>query len=156
MRTLKRILRYLCLRIRRFHSEVLEVAQFIAENVSNSGNQQGNRWMHLRCLQHGLILSTDTVGILMQLLDPAGIQLRLMRRLRRRQYFGQGPDYIWHVDSYDELKQYGLCINRCIDGFSKQVIWLNVYIASSNPKVIAGYYVEAVRMRHGCPGLNER
>ncbi|KAL3887987.1 hypothetical protein ACJMK2_000372 [Sinanodonta woodiana] len=39
----------------------------------------------LRCLQHGLIVSRDTVGILMQLLDPAGIQLRLRRRLRGRQ-----------------------------------------------------------------------
>ncbi|KAL3875756.1 hypothetical protein ACJMK2_033674 [Sinanodonta woodiana] len=41
MRTLKRILRNLCL-FRRFHSDIVEVAQFIEENVSNSGNQQGS------------------------------------------------------------------------------------------------------------------
>ncbi|KAL3880304.1 hypothetical protein ACJMK2_032552 [Sinanodonta woodiana] len=93
MRTLKRILRTLYLFRRRFNSDVLEVAQFIEENVSNSGNQQGYRWMHLHCLQHGLIL-----------LDSAGIQLRQRRRLRRRQYLGQGTDYIWHADSYDKLK----------------------------------------------------
>ncbi|KAL3842152.1 hypothetical protein ACJMK2_020197 [Sinanodonta woodiana] len=50
MRTLKRILRNLCLFRRRFHSDIVEVAQFIEENVSNSGNQQGYNWMHLRCL----------------------------------------------------------------------------------------------------------
>ncbi|KAL3831901.1 hypothetical protein ACJMK2_023595 [Sinanodonta woodiana] len=80
--TLKRILRTLYLFKRRFHYDVLELAQFIEENVSNSCNQQGYH----------------TVGILIQLLDPAYIPLRLRRRLRRRQYLGQGPDYIWHVD----------------------------------------------------------
>ena len=77
--------------------------------------------------------------------------LRRRRRLRRRQYFANGPDFIWHIDSYDKLKHYGLCINGCIGGFSCQIIWLNVYKTSSNPRTIAGYYMEAIRSRNGCP-----
>jgi hypothetical protein len=55
------------------------------------------------------------------------------------------------MDSYDKLKQYGLCINGCVDGFSRQIIWINVYRTSSNPRVIAGYYIKAVALRGGCP-----
>ena len=32
----------------------------------------------------------------------------MKRRLRRRQYHSKGPDFLWHIDSYDKLKQYGL------------------------------------------------
>ncbi len=34
-------------------------------------------------------------------LDPAGVSMRRARRLRRRNYFAKGPNFIWHLDSYD-------------------------------------------------------
>ena len=73
--------------------------------------------------------------------------------MKRRQYFAKGPNYLWHVDSYDKLKPFGLCISGCIDGFSRRIIWLNVYRTSSNPRVIAGYYMEAVQELLGCPRM---
>ncbi|KAJ8309994.1 LOW QUALITY PROTEIN: hypothetical protein KUTeg_011859 [Tegillarca granosa] len=80
--------------------------------------------MHLQCTQHGI--TRDNVQILMKLLDPIGVQIR--QKKTRRQYFSKGPDFIWHLDSYDKLK-------------------------SNNPRVIAGYYMEAVNSRKGCPSL---
>ena len=77
----------------------------------------------------------------------------MKRRLRRRQYHSKGPDFLWHIDSFDKLKQYGLCVNGFIDGFSRKIIWVNVYKTSSNPRVVAGYYIEAVSKRRGCPAL---
>ena len=151
MRTLKRNLRAQGLFRRRFHTDLLTVALFIEEQVSNSGHQQGYRWMHLRCIQQGMTVSRDTVQVLMQILDPIGVELRLKRRLRRREYFARGPDYLWHIDSYDKLKKFGLCINGCIDGFARQIIWVIVYKTASNPRVVAGYYMDAVAARKGCP-----
>ena len=55
------------------------------------------------------------------------------------------------MDSYDKLKPYGICINGCIDGYSRNVIWLEAYTTSSDPKVITGYYSEAVARLGGCP-----
>ena len=95
----------------------------------------GHRWMHRKCLECGLCVSRDTVYYLLQILDPRGIRLRKKGRLKRRQYFAKGPNYLWHLDSYDKLKPFGLCISGCIDGFSRQLIWLNVYHTSSNPRV---------------------
>ena len=109
--------------------------------------------MHQKCVQIGMTVSRTMVYILIQILDPEGIETRRKGRLKRRQYFAKGPNYLWHVDSYDKLKPFGLCISGCIDGFSRRIIWLNVYRTSSNPRVIAGYYMEAVTELLGCPRM---
>ena len=153
MRTLKRILRGEGLFRRKFHTDILQAALFIEEKIGSEGCQHGYRWMHLRCLQYGIRIPRDYVHIIMKLLDPAGIELRLRKRLKRREYGAKGPDFAWHLDSYDKLKRYGLCINGCIDGFSRHIVWLKVYKTSSNPRVIAGYYIEAVHERGGCPSI---
>ncbi|XP_031333705.1 uncharacterized protein LOC116163746 isoform X2 [Photinus pyralis] len=84
-------------------------------------------------------------------MDPQGVEIRKRKRLRRRQYLNKGPNFLWHVDSYDKLKPYGICINGCIDGFSRHIIWLRVGSTSSDPKVIGGYYLDVVKEIGGCP-----
>lgn len=49
------------------------------------------------------------------------------------------------MDAYDKLTPYGIAISGCIDGFSRKIIWLRVGRTASNPKVIAGYYIQAVK-----------
>lgn len=107
--------------------------------------------MHNKCKLSGLIVSRDTVYHLMKILDPDGILKRKRRRLHRRQYVSNGPDNVWHIDSYDKLKPYGIAINGCIDGFSRNIIWMEANSTNSDPKVIADYYIKAVQRRRGCP-----
>lgn len=112
---------------------------FIYTQLRGSGCMHGYRWMHQKCLKEGMTVPRNVVYSLMQILDPKGIEIRKKGRLRRRQYFTKGPNYLWRVDAYDKLKPYGLCISGCIDGFSRHIMWLNVYHTSSNPRVIARY-----------------
>lgn len=149
--TLKRVLRRLNLWRRKNYSEVLDVALFITEQLESSGKLHGYRWMHKKCLQTGYQIPRDTVYELMKLLDPEGISDRKRKRLRRRIYKSKGPNYVWHVDSYDKLKPFGIAVNGCIDGFSRNVIWLEANTTNSDPKVIAGYFIEAVKRKQGCP-----
>lgn len=67
----------------------------------------------------------------------------------RRMYVNPGPNYLWHVDSYDKLKPFGICINGAIDGFSRLMVWLHAYSTNSNPKIIAGYFLAEVEKRMG-------
>ena len=76
---------------------------------------------------------------------------RRARRLHRRNYHSAGPHHCWHIDGYDKLKPYGFGIHGCIDGFSRSIIWLNVYHTNNDPSVIAGYYVTALDDLKGCP-----
>ena len=149
--TLKRVLRRLNLRRRKNFSDVVDVAPFILEELESTGQLHGYRWMHLKCKQAGFNIPRDMVYELLKLLDPEGVSQRKRKRLRRRQYKSKGPNYVWHIDSYDKLKPFGIAINGCIDGFSRNVIWLEANTTNSNPKVIAGYFIEAVKRKKGCP-----
>ena len=44
-----------------------------------------------------------------------------------------------------------MCINGAIDGFSRFIIWLEAKKTNSDPRVITGYYMKAVRKLHGTP-----
>ena len=150
-RTLHRILRERNCYRRRNTSDLGTVIAFVQQLLNESEALHGYRWMHLRCLQQGLVISRDDVRVMISILDSAGVAARTARRLRRREYFSKGPNYIWHFDGYDKLKPYGLCVSGCIDGYSRYIIWLKVYKTNNDPKVISGYYMECVRERMGAP-----
>ncbi|XP_060912008.1 uncharacterized protein LOC132988566 [Labrus mixtus] len=108
--------------------------------------------MYRKCLGHGLKVRKEDVRLILSELDPVSSRMRQRRRLRR-QYFSEGPNFIWHMDSYDKLKPYGICINGCIDGFSRKIMWLKAAQTSSNPHVIGGYFVEAMEEVGGGPRI---
>ena len=110
--------------------------------------------MHLKCLQVGLCVQQETVLSLLHIIDPQGVNACKRKRLRRRQYYNIGPNYVWHnTDGYDKLKPYGICIHGSIDGCSRSIVWLEAYTANNDPEVVAGYLIEKVTTRMGCPTL---
>ncbi|XDV31020.1 hypothetical protein PO909_033797 [Leuciscus waleckii] len=150
-RHLKRILRERGLFRRKNYSSLVDLIDFIRNQLQFSGQIHGYRWMYAKCREKGLRVRKEDVRLVLKELDPRGVAVRRARRLRRRNYFAKGPNFSWHLDSYDKLKPYGICINGCIDGFSRKIIWLNAYTTSSDPKLIGGYYIEAVERLGGCP-----
>jgi hypothetical protein len=68
--------------------------------------------------------------------------------LRKRKICWQSGIYIVR---YDKLKSYGLCISSCMDGFSRKMNWPNVYHTNNDPRVIGGYFLQAVAQYGGCP-----
>ncbi|VDI57952.1 Hypothetical predicted protein [Mytilus galloprovincialis] len=81
---------------------------------------------------------------LVRILDADGIERRKGRRLRRRKYISRGPNYVWHLDGYDKLKPFGICIHGCVDGFSRKIIWLQASITNKRPEVVADFFLKAV------------
>ncbi|XP_057690895.1 uncharacterized protein LOC130920720 [Corythoichthys intestinalis] len=151
LRTLERMLRKKKLWRRRNKTDEMEVANFIEHQLQTSGKQHGYRWMHQKCWLSGIITDRETVRQLMRLMDGHGVDLRARNRLRRRAYVSRGPNYVWHIDGYDKLKPYGICISGCIDGFSRKIMWLEAYKTNNNPHVIAGYFIDAVAENNGYP-----
>ncbi|XP_065136100.1 uncharacterized protein [Paramisgurnus dabryanus] len=119
--------------------------------MATSGRLQGYRWLHLRAIRRGYVVSQENMRMIIKAIDPEGVEHRRARRLRRRQYFSRGPNALWHMDSYDKLKPYGIAINGCIDGFSRFVLWMEAYNTNSDPIVIAAYYISTVTGIGGCP-----
>lgn len=134
-RSLKRLQSKLKLYRRKKFSKIEDVIKFLEEELQKASQLHGYRWFHLKCLQNNLVVTQEIVRELLLYLDPKGVEIRKRKRLRRRQYHNKGPNYLWHIDSYDKLKPYGICINGCIDGFSRQLIWIRAGLTSNDPKV---------------------
>ncbi|XP_045158598.2 uncharacterized protein LOC123524453 [Mercenaria mercenaria] len=151
LRSLKRILSRMKLFRRINKSDQLSVGLYVMENVMTSSKQLGYKMMHQKLLQEGYVVTQETVRLMMHICDKEGIEQRRRTGLQRRMYLNLGPNYLWHIDGYDKLKPYGLCINGAIDGFSRFIIWLEVHKTNSDPKIIAGYFMNAVKHLQGCP-----
>ena len=61
------------------------------------------------------------------------------------------PNFCWHIDGNDKLKPFGFCIQGCVDGFNRRIIWLEVQRSNKNPKLVAKYFLKCVKGARGCP-----
>ena len=151
LRQLKRILQENNLYRRKNYTDLEIVYDFIANEIKESGQMHGYRFMHQKCKLKKMVVPRKVVYEVMKELDPEGMSLRKRYRLIRRRYYGKGPNYVWHIDSYDKLKPYGICINGCLDGCSRRIIWMEAYYTNSEAKVIGGYFVNCVEEHEGIP-----
>ncbi|KAB0800803.1 hypothetical protein PPYR_04107 [Photinus pyralis] len=129
LRTLKRRLKNLKLFRKKGYSPINQVATYLFKDT----------------------VRQETIRRLLKSIDPVGVEIRTRRRLRRRQYNNKGPNYLWHVDSYDKLKPFGIGINGCIDGFSRHIMWMKAGRTNNNPRVIGGYFVDTIQKIGGIP-----
>ncbi|XP_063810559.1 uncharacterized protein LOC135036815 isoform X2 [Pseudophryne corroboree] len=60
----------------------------------------------------------------LQLLDPVGRAVRKRRAIQRRVYSVPGPNHLWHIDSNHKLISWRFVFHGCIDGFSRNIIYL--------------------------------
>jgi len=115
VRQLKRVLQSKGLRRRSQKSPLQDVLNAVREELNGSGNSIGYQQMHHRIMiDHGFVIDRETVRIILQHLDPAGVERRSRRTFRRRLYSTKGPNYLWHLDGYDKLKPFGFPIHGCI------------------------------------------
>ena len=154
LRQLKRILKSLNLRRRNTNAgpDIDETIAAIENELRGSGCCLGYRQMHQRLVtEYGLTVDRETVRIIVKELDPQGVALRCQKRLRRRLYVNQGPNYLWHLDGYDKLKPFGFCIHGAIDGYSRRILWLEVASTNNNPRVVAKFYLSCLKELGGSP-----
>ena len=110
--------------------------------------------MHQKiCCSYGLVVDRETVRVALQALDPEGVARRSRKRLIRRKYHVNGPNFIWHIDGYDKLKPFGFCIHGAIDGYSRRIMWLEVDHSNNNPCIITKYFLQTVRCIRGTPRI---
>ena len=112
-----------------------------------------HRFWHSLKTNYGIIVQGDIVMNIWKEIDPKGTNMRKACCLRRKKYVFEGPNYCWHPDDYDKLKPYGFPIHGCIDGYSRQILWLKVTKSNSNAKVPAAYYVDNMKELGVCPKL---
>ena len=129
-RNLRRLMARLQLYRRRNLNESDVVINYIADQLRGPARLYGYQMMTERCRSEGLRVTRNFVYAVQSVLDPEGVQQRRARRLRRRHYSVPGPNYIWHMDSYNKLTAFGIGVNGCIDGFSWHIIWMQANVTN--------------------------
>ena len=113
MRTLRSVLKFAALYRRKEYSDILDVSIYLMELLRNSNKSHGYKFVHLKCIQKGFVIRQETVRLLLQIVDPAGVEHRRRSRIiQRRVSINKRLILCWRNDSYDKLKPY--------DIFSKQ------------------------------------
>ena len=102
--------------------------------------------MHQRIrIYYGLVVSRETVRLTLKTLDPSGVERPSQHKLKQGSYSPKGPNFIWHLDGYDKLKPFGLCIHGAIDGYSRRILWLEVGISNNDPPIVARSFQDCVK-----------
>jgi hypothetical protein len=154
LRQLSRILRRLSLQRRNLKDNFHTIVDLVEQELAGSGRDLGYRSMHDRLRKiHHVFTDRESVRLILKHMDPDGVEMRRQRRLRRRSYRVPGPNYIWHVDGWDKLKQYGFPVHGCIDGYSRRIIWLQVASTNNDPYVICRYFADTVGEMKAVPKI---
>lgn len=73
----------------------LEIFYTVIQGIlTKSSGSHGYCLIHQMCIKNNLVISMETVRLILQILDPEGVSGRRRRRLRRRQYISRGPIYM--------------------------------------------------------------
>ena len=96
-----------------------------------------------------LTLSRKLVAEAIRILEPEAVAQRKKRRYKRKQYYAAGLNENWTLDQHDKCLKYGLALHVCVEPYSGYVIWAKVWFTNKNPKVVAGWYLDAVRQLGG-------
>ena len=81
--------------------------------------------------------------------DPHNTALRRSIAIRRRVYYAEGPNAVWHLDGHHKLIHWRLVTHGCIDGYSRTIVYLK---CSSNNEAgtVLSLFATAV-LEHGVP-----
>ena len=128
-----------------------DIFEAVRDELSGSGVDIGYRRIQNALKSKGYNCRRDDVRQIVKQLNPDSVKLRKHRRLHRRRYVADGPNFVWHLDGHDKLKPFGFSIHGCIDRFSRYLIWLEVASSNKKPESIAKFYLDAIKGLEAIP-----
>ncbi|KZT55411.1 hypothetical protein CALCODRAFT_405924, partial [Calocera cornea HHB12733] len=122
---------------------------------AHTANRLGSKSLRDHLRHESILVSRDLLRQYQALADPVGNQQRRARRLKHYVHWSTGLHEVWSVDQHDKWKRFGLFLHVGVENFSNFVLWLKVWWTNSNPRLIAGYYLEAAARLGGIPLLTQ-
>ncbi|KAJ5454040.1 uncharacterized protein N7458_004996 [Penicillium daleae] len=91
----------------------------------------GRRILYHHLRRHGFLFPQHRVFEVYRSLRPDSLLRRSYDLQRSRgEYWCPGPNFVWHVDGYMKLAQFGVEVYAAIDGYSRYILWIYVGIST--------------------------
>ena len=109
----------------------------------------GERMMSGRLVSRGIFVQRTRLRASIHRIDPANTALRRSIAIRRREYFAEGPNAVWHLDGNHKLIHWRLVVHGCIDGYSRTIMYLKC-CSNNEAATVLSLFASAV-LEHGVP-----
>ncbi len=96
----------------------------IIKRIKIDHPHDGERLMSGHLVSMGILVQRTRLRGSIHRVDPANTAIRRSIAIRRRVYFAEGPNAVWHIDGNHKLIHWRLVVHGCIDGYSRTVIYL--------------------------------
>lgn len=109
----------------------------------------GERLLNGHLVGRKIIVPRSRLRASIHRIDPENTALRRSVTIRRRVYYADGPNAMWHIDGHHKLIRWRLVTHGGIDGYSRTIVYLK---CSDNNRALTvlSAFNEAVE-DHGLP-----
>ena len=94
------------------------------EVIKNNHPNDGERMVIGRLRSLGFVLPRARVRASIHRVDPENTAIRRTVTIRRRVYYSEGPNSVWHIDGHHKSIRWRFVTHGGIDGFSRTVVFL--------------------------------
>lgn len=123
--------------------DLLILMMYILDELVNDITQRlpscGIRSIQSMLKADGVVLQRERVRESIHRVDPLGLETRLRRSLRRRQYNVSTPNALWYIDGYHKLIRWRMVVHGGIDGYSRVPVYLKVAANNTSDTVLEGF-----------------
>ena len=84
----------------------------------------GERMMAGHLVRRGIYVPRVRMRASIHRVDPINTALRRSVTVRRRVYYAEGPNSVWHIDGHHKLIRWRFVTHGGIDGYSRTVVYL--------------------------------
>ena len=96
----------------------------VVYQIKTAHPHDGERLLAGHLVSQGIIVPRSQLRSSIHRVDPVNTVLRRSLVTRRRVYFSEGPNYVWHVDGNHKLIRWRMVIHGGVDGYSRTVVYL--------------------------------
>ncbi|CAB3985660.1 cytosolic Fe-s cluster assembly factor nubp1-b-like [Paramuricea clavata] len=101
-----------------------ELDRLIRNYIDHHGTTSGQTYIIGYIKSLGYHVQRSRIRECLALLDPQNTALRWGVTVSRRVYCVPWPNSLWHLDGHHSLIRWKLIIDRCINGFSRRIMFL--------------------------------
>ena len=121
----------------------------IIMEIKRDHPNDGERMIIGHLTRQNLIIPRARIRASIHRVDPINTQLRRSVTIRRRTYYAEGPNTVWHIDGHHKLIRWKLITHGGIDGYSHTIVYLKCS-HNNHAATVLFVFTEAAEV-HGLP-----